>query len=382
MSANNTRGIKLDFESLNRYGVDSNKKIVKKKTSKSNQLKPRCLGSLVETDKMGYWSDPAGENFLSDFSSDMGSPSCDRSRPRSNESESEDDKGNKTLTNNESDQESNPEQCDNGVDGDDSKNVTPVQDGSQKSDDQVSLYAKGDLDSPVQNLKTKVAVKATKQKAPAKGKGKLSVELRAKMDEEKQLKKEHDALEYEVTQTEKLQDSIDKFKQKIKELKKRKEGEMSIKHKAGSKESVSSSKYKGILTKHDIKSTCQPVFEKLQLSKSDQSEFISELLERASRRKKLRKQRRKSFRKNRGYSPSSSTDSSSSSDDSSSDDGGKKGGCARNRSRSSRSRSRSHSRSPVRRKGKLKSGITEKPKEADLVMKVKWATALLVQSLK
>ena len=33
--------------------------------------------------------------------------------------------------------------------------------------------------------------------------------------------------------------------------------------------------------------------------------------------------------------------------------------------------------SPSRRKGKLKSGITEKPKEADLVTKVKWATALL-----
>lgn len=28
-------------------------------------------------------------------------------------------------------------------------------------------------------------------------------------------------------------------------------------------------------------------------------------------------------------------------------------------------------------KGKLKSGITEKPKESNLVMKVKWATAML-----
>ena len=45
------------------------------------------------------------------------------------------------------------------------------------------------------------------------------------MDEEKALKKECDSLEHEVLQTEKLQDSIDKYKQKIKELKKRKEGE-------------------------------------------------------------------------------------------------------------------------------------------------------------
>ena len=112
------------------------------------------------------------------------------------------------------------------------------------------------------------------------------------------MKKEHDAFEYEVTQTEKLQDSIDKFKQKIKELKKRKEGEMSVKRKVVSKDTVTSSKCKGILTKQDIKTTCLPVFKKLQLSKSDQSEFISELLERAARRKKLRKQRRKSFRKN------------------------------------------------------------------------------------
>ena len=52
----------------------------------------------------------------------------------------------------------------------------------------------------------------------------------------------------------------------------------------------------------------------------------------------------------------------------------KEGGAMRNRSYS---RSRSRSRSPSKRKGKLCSGINEKPKESDLVMKVKWATAML-----
>ena len=131
----------------------------------------------------------------------------------------------------------------------------------------------------------------------------------------------------------------------------------------------------GMLSKQEIKAVCSPIFDNLNLKKSDQSEFISELLERASRRRKVCRQQRKSFKKTRGHSPSSSTGSSTSSYDSSSEDGNRKGGVARHRSRSSRSRSRSMSLS--RRKGKLKSGITEKPKEADLVMKVKWATALL-----
>ena len=42
-----------------------------------------------------------------------------------------------------------------------------------------------------------------------------------------------------------------------------------------------------------------------------------------------------------------------------------------------RHHSRCRSRSNSMHKGKLKSGITEKPKESDLVMKVKWATAML-----
>ena len=42
-----------------------------------------------------------------------------------------------------------------------------------------------------------------------------------------------------------------------------------------------------------------------------------------------------------------------------------------------RHHSRSRSRSNSRHKGNLKSVITEKPTESDLVMKLKWATAML-----
>ena len=133
----------------------------------------------------------------------------------------------------------------------------------------MSLHAKGDFDSPVkQVVKPKIVTKVAKQKLPVKGKGHMSVELKAKMEEEKQLKKECDALEYEVSQMEKLQDSIDKFKQKIKELKKRKEGD---KQKFKSTKKGAIANIKDVLTKQEIKSVCLPVFEKLNLRKSDQS---------------------------------------------------------------------------------------------------------------
>ena len=99
MSLNKTRGVKVDFEALSHYGIDSNRKILSKKAVKANQIKPKCLDNLLESDKYGYWSDPAGDKFLSDFSSEMGSPDCKTSRSRSNESESEEEKPDKTITN-------------------------------------------------------------------------------------------------------------------------------------------------------------------------------------------------------------------------------------------------------------------------------------------
>ena len=53
----------------------------------------------------------------------------------------------------------------------------------------------------------------------------MSTIISTKKEEEKLLKQEHDLLELEVMQGEKLQDSIDQYKEKIKALKKRKSGE-------------------------------------------------------------------------------------------------------------------------------------------------------------
>ena len=53
----------------------------------------------------------------------------------------------------------------------------------------------------------------------------VSAIINAKKEEEKLLKQEHDLLELEVMQGEKLQDSINQYKEKIKTLKKRKSGE-------------------------------------------------------------------------------------------------------------------------------------------------------------
>ena len=144
MSGNKTRGIKLDFEALSHYGIDSNRKIMPKKSSRANQNKSKCLGNLIENDGIGYWSDPSGENFLSDCSTEMASP--DRSRtPHGSESDEEKEVNN-TITNNDSDAEGSQEGHDS---QDESKTSTPVVDGSQKSDNQISLHAKGDFDSPI-----------------------------------------------------------------------------------------------------------------------------------------------------------------------------------------------------------------------------------------
>ena len=52
-----------------------------------------------------------------------------------------------------------------------------------------------------------------------------------------------------------------------------------------------------MLSKQEIKAVCLPIFDRLNLKKSDQSEFISELLEHASRWRKVCRQQRKSFKK-------------------------------------------------------------------------------------
>ena len=127
---------------------------------------------------------------------------------------------------------------------------------------------------------------------------------------------------------------------------------------------------------------CKKVLQYAGLEKIiDKDEFLSALLERAtSRRKKRRASRRLRKQKFQLSDLSSSDDSSSSTNSEAESDHGshrrrpKEGGAMRNRSYS---RSRSRSRSQSKRRGKLCSGINEKPKESDLVMKVKWAMAML-----
>ena len=53
----------------------------------------------------------------------------------------------------------------------------------------------------------------------------MSMELKSKLEEEKDLKKEVDKLEYEVMQSEKVQDNIDKLRKKLCNLHKHKQGE-------------------------------------------------------------------------------------------------------------------------------------------------------------
>ena len=83
---------------------------------------------------------------------------------------------------------------------------------------EVLLVAKDDdtLDSPVKNTRKVIQCKQHRCKA------KMSMELKSKLEEEKDLKKEVNKLEYEVMQSEKVQDNIDKLREKLHNLRKRK----------------------------------------------------------------------------------------------------------------------------------------------------------------
>ena len=121
---------------------------------------------------------------------------------------------------------------------------SPVVPGSQdQTSDEVKLHPEKDseLDSNASGPVTmKPAVTARKTRSSTAtgrvAKSKLqqsfkeqrktvSAVISTKKEEEKLLKQEHDLLELEVLQGEKLEDSIDQYKEKIKALKKRKSGE-------------------------------------------------------------------------------------------------------------------------------------------------------------
>ena len=96
-------------------------------------------------------------------------------------------------------------------DGDTAEDVNS---GQNSVISEVSLVAKEDdtLDSPVKNTWKVIPCRQCGCKV------KMSSELKSKLEEEKDLKKEVDKLEYEVLQSEKVQDNIDKLREKLHNL--------------------------------------------------------------------------------------------------------------------------------------------------------------------
>ena len=107
------------------------------------------------------------------------------------------------------------------------------------------------------------------------------MEVKSKLEEEKDLKKEVDKLEYEVLQSEKVQDNIDKLREKLCNLHKRKQGE-SEKSKNWSKhKSSKNGNYTQIQSK--VKLACQKAIQYAGITDIiDLDDFISELMEHAS----------------------------------------------------------------------------------------------------
>ena len=62
-----THGISLDFEALNKFGLDSNRKV----QYKARRSKKECSKSLSDhfgKESLGYWSDPDSNNYFENFS--------------------------------------------------------------------------------------------------------------------------------------------------------------------------------------------------------------------------------------------------------------------------------------------------------------------------
>ena len=251
-----TRGISLDFEALSKFGLDSNQKIM----NKSKRSRKDCSKSLSDQfgkESLGYWSNPDGNNYFENFSME----NSDTAKQNGNSSDKNQDL---TLMQ----EKANEQEVD--------ENETQKSGQNSVVSDAVSLHALDEnLDSPVKTKNKGVKPKAHGCKA------KLSLELKAKIEEEKNLKIEHDKLEYEVIQTEKIQNSIDKYREKIRDLKKRKEGE-TLKSSVGSKiknktDKINLSSNK-IMGKMNV--ACKKALQYAGLEKIiDKDEFLSALLE-------------------------------------------------------------------------------------------------------
>ena len=256
-----TCGISLDFEALNKFGLDSNRKI----QHKSRRSRKDCSKSLSDQfgkESLGYWSDPDGNNYFENFSME----NSDRSTGRQN-GDSSDENQDLTFTQ----EKANEQEVDD--------NETQKSGQNSVVSDAVSLHAVDEnLDSPV-----KIKSKGTKPKTCG-CKAKLSLELKAKIEEEKNLKIEHDKLEYKVIQMEKIQNSIDKYKEKICDLKKRKEGEIlksTVKSKNKNKPDKVNLSANEMMGKMNVACTKALQYAGLE-NIIDKDEFLSALLERAT----------------------------------------------------------------------------------------------------
>ena len=221
-----TRGVSMDFHSLNKFSVDSHKKIIQRPTLKPVKRKNLNLGLTKQ--ELGFWDDADGIEFCKSFDNcsivmeggDADSKFNDGSDTEVvyKQGESDDDTTKKS----------------------DSSLIIPT--SQEQAGDEVKLHPEKDseLDSnTLRPVTAKPVVTARNTRSSTTGcgaKSKLQQSLKeqrktvsavisAKKEEEKLLKEEHDLLKLEVMQGEKLQDSIDQYKEKIKALKKRKSGE-------------------------------------------------------------------------------------------------------------------------------------------------------------
>ena len=351
-----TRGVSMDFHALSKFGVDSHKKIIHRPTVKPVKRKNLDFGLTKE--ELGFWDDANGVEFCKSFDN------CSLYQ----QGDSDDDTIKKS----------------------DSSPVVP--DSQDQTSDEVKLHPEKDLaldsntSSPVATKPVVTARNTRSSTATGRGaKSKLQQSLKeqrktvsavisAKKEEEKLLKQEHDLLELEVMQGEKLQDSIDQYKEKIKALKKRKSSEKKKKFSQtiDSDEdcliippSQQFSKHGFDELKGRLGPACKLLIESTGLgSIINENHLIADLMARAASRKKKRRLSRESKKNSKKPALSSSSSEDFESDSSSEEDQPKQimGGAAHN---------------IQGKRKKLKSGITEKSREADITVKLKWASSML-----
>ena len=158
-------GVSHDFQALNHCGIDSNKKAISK-AAKAGKSKPKSLTDSFEKENLGYWSNPDGKEYVSNFSLKI-NMSKDAKNKDSGGSD-EDDQNSTILL-----------EISNG----DNNEVLDSRQNSVISE--ILLNAKEDdtLDSPVKTTHKVV------QKKQHSCKAKMSTELKSKLEEEKKIEK-------------------------------------------------------------------------------------------------------------------------------------------------------------------------------------------------